>query len=155
MAVDWTKPIEAVEKETGRVVSMTFKEFDTDSQPLTEDDPRFMNGIRHGCWRMDGSDWFGGDIWSVRNVKPQGRTFSQDWRESNPELHQLYVNTALDILETVGDALVRLDDFSNWNASQFATELRKTRAKLVKEDAAFFEAAALSYAGKDWVDAVE
>jgi len=151
MAVDWTKPIEAVNRETDEVIPMEFARFDTsDKQPMTVLD---VDGTEDGCWKMNGAAYFDYQSdWSIRNVAAQGRTFAIDHRD-NTELHKLYVERALDILETVSDSIARLDDYSNWNASQFATELRKTRAKLVKEDAAFFEAAAISYAGRDWLDA--
>jgi len=162
MTVDWTKPIEAVEKATGRVVPMTFYKTRKagsigGNYPLNDDyytTEAPCNATSNSGWNADGSDHCGCNAWFIRNVEPQSRTFANDHRD-NPELHKLYVGWALDILETVSDSIARLDDFSNWNASQFAAELRKTRAKLVKEDAAFFEAAAISYAGRDWLDAVE
>ena len=154
MAVDWTKPIEAYNTKTEQVIPLTFDRFDeSDGQPIATPNPGSPDEDDTFCLFMDGTDWFGGP-WIARNVAAQGRTFAIDHRD-NTELHKLYVGWAIDILETVSDTIARLDDFSNWNASQFATELRKTRAKLVKEDAAFFEAAAISYAGRAWLDAVE
>lgn len=68
--VDWMKPIEAVEKATGRVVPMEFLETDAEhfDPPLylTTESPAHNSNI---YWRKDGRDNCSIDAWFIRNVE--------------------------------------------------------------------------------------
>ena len=67
--VDWAKPIEAVEKATGRVVPMVFMEKnDTYFDPplyLTTTSPGGNSNI---YWMVDGRDNCSNDAWFIRNT---------------------------------------------------------------------------------------
>lgn len=68
MAVDWTKPIEAVHRETGRVVPMELYRIVGESYTYAETyaapDPDTSN-----CkWNKDGSDCCSYQQWYIRNV---------------------------------------------------------------------------------------
>jgi hypothetical protein len=69
MSVDWTKPIEAVEKATGRVVPMEFwQKDDANFDPplyLTKDSPAGSSNI---YWKVDGRDNCSREEWFIRNT---------------------------------------------------------------------------------------
>lgn len=65
--------------------------------------------------------------------------------EENPELHLLYVRWAMHHLTVVDNAVKELYDFSNINTSFLANTLLEAMQKLVKEDAAYRDAAALLF----------
>ena len=64
MTVDWSKPIEAVEKATGRVVPVTFLEQVGNTWHTHEcPDPNTTNRY----WKFDGADQCANKAWFVRN----------------------------------------------------------------------------------------
>jgi len=67
--VDWAKPIEAVEKATGRVVPMKFSETvdmgRTGTMHTTSESPA---GNSNNNWYPDGRDWCSNDAWFIRNT---------------------------------------------------------------------------------------
>lgn len=70
--IDWTKPIEAVEKATGRVVPMTFRNKRDDRTYNTTDAPDGYTS--NAQWYPDGRNWCSRNAWFVRNVEtPQSR----------------------------------------------------------------------------------
>jgi hypothetical protein len=77
--------------------------------------------------------------------------FQRDWRTSNPKLHALYLGNALETLGIIQTAIEGLDELSTIHGSEAAASLRQVRAGWVKEDAAYFEAAAILYVGADWL----
>lgn len=68
--VDWGKPIEAVEKITGRVVPMEYLETDAEhfDPPLhlTTESPASNSNM---YWKDDGKDNCRTDAWYIRNVE--------------------------------------------------------------------------------------
>lgn len=75
--------------------------------------------------------------------------FTSDYRVSNPGLHALYVKRAVQTLEDVREALENLDARSQWTSARLANALRVEMQDLIKEDAAFFDAAAILFSGVD------
>lgn len=69
--VDWGKPIEAVEKITGRVVPMKYAatshlSADDEAMVMTKETPAPNS---NNNWYMDGRDWCTNDAWFIRNVE--------------------------------------------------------------------------------------
>lgn len=73
--------------------------------------------------------------------------FKQDFRQSNPKLHKLYVRWAYETLSVANDAAQQLFDMNKVDASIIAGDINKHIRNLVKENAAYAEAAAMLYAG--------
>lgn len=75
--------------------------------------------------------------------------FTSDHRVSNPGLHDLYVKWAVQTLEDVTEALEKLEARSQWTSARLANALRVEMQDLIREDAAFFDAAAILFSGVD------
>lgn len=69
--------------------------------------------------------------------------FTSDFRKSNPGLHRLYVEYAVDDLATINKALKMLDARGHTCLSGPMCALFAERDKLIAEDAAFAEASKL------------
>jgi len=76
----------------------------------------------------------------------QVRTFKCDER-NNPELHNLHVCGAYGDLKIVQQALRELEERGRVPASVMAGALHAAMVKEIENDAAYFEAAALLFAG--------
>ncbi len=74
------------------------------------------------------------------------RTFESDHRD-NPNLHNMFVREAYEDLRIVREVLDRLADRSRVSASLMAGTLYKAMQEEIEQDAAFFEAAGLLFAG--------
>jgi hypothetical protein len=74
------------------------------------------------------------------------RTFHCDQR-NNPSAHNFAVCGAYEDLKIVREALTALEDRSRIPASIMASALHEAMQKEIEEDAAYFEAAALLFAG--------
>lgn len=74
------------------------------------------------------------------------RKFDRDNRD-NAGLHNLYVRGAYEDLQIVRECLDRLNERSRVPASIMAAALHTAMQKEINEDAAFFEAAGLLFAG--------
>jgi hypothetical protein len=66
--------------------------------------------------------------------------FKRDERKTNPSLHLLYVEWALQHLTMIERCLDDLNSFSNLNMMDVAFALVKARDKLIKENAAYADA---------------
>ena len=151
--IDTSKPMEAVRKSDGKTVPVTLDRMG--GYHGDEDDGRFLTkecpdgSETNELWNADGSDFCYYDKWFVRNVASTGRTFMIDHRD-NAKLHELYLGYATETLEVLDNAIREFDEHSRVNSGMIAGTLRKERARLVFEDAAYFEAAAISHVGADW-----
>lgn len=76
-------------------------------------------------------------------------TFKKDHRQSNPQLHELYVGWAMKFLREAQDFCDSMFSHSNSNASELATPVKEKIAELISEDAAFHDAAARLFAGQE------
>lgn len=76
---------------------------------------------------------------------PAVRTFKNDHRHK-PGLHKLYVDWALEDLRICRDAMLELMGQSRWPANDIATAMWDRVRQTIREDAAWFEAAALLFA---------
>lgn len=81
--------------------------------------------------------------------KPQRplRAFLSDFRQSNPNLHHLYVRWAYENLSLARRAAEELEARSQWPPSLWANNLRDSMREQIESDAAYFEAAAMLFAG--------
>jgi hypothetical protein len=79
------------------------------------------------------------------------KTFKEDHRTENPALHLLYVKTGVKHLRAIDECMKKFQEFSNLNLYGAMDALRKERAKLVTENAAYADAdeILLSLAGKE------
>lgn len=68
------------------------------------------------------------------------KIFSSDHRRDNPNLHMLYVKTAVRHLTMVDRMVKELYEESNWNATLFAEALSEKRDHMVESDAAYADA---------------
>jgi hypothetical protein len=66
--------------------------------------------------------------------------FKDDQRKKNPGLHLLYVEWAIAHLKALDDCISKLEAFSNLNMLDSIVALGKERAKLVRDNAAYFDA---------------
>lgn len=80
------------------------------------------------------------------------RVYTSDFSQSNPALHELYVNTAMVHLKQVNEFLDTMWEHSNTNASDFATVVYQVRQSKIDNDAAYRDAAARLMAGHEPVD---
>lgn len=77
------------------------------------------------------------------------RTFRNDFRVSNPKLHNFYVRGAYQDLKIATDAAHALEGRSRTSCLAMAGALCQAMREEIESDAAFFEAAALLFAGLD------
>ena len=75
-----------------------------------------------------------------------------DFSQSNPRLHALYVNWAMQHLLVINEFIDQLDDFSNLYMLDTAVAVRAERAKLIDNNAAYRDAAARLMAGHEPVN---
>lgn len=75
------------------------------------------------------------------------RAFDCDHRADNPALHNLYVEGAYEDLAIVREALDRMNERSRVPMTLMAGALHEAMQREVARDAAYFEAAALLFAG--------
>jgi hypothetical protein len=75
------------------------------------------------------------------------RGFASDFRTTNPALHNLYVRGAYEDLHLAKEAIAALEARLRVPASIMAAALRQAMVEEIESDAAFFEAAALLFAG--------
>ncbi len=71
----------------------------------------------------------------------------RDLSTTNPGLHNLYVGWAMMHLDTINDTIEELDNYSNTSLFGVTNAMRAERAKLIKGDAAYRDAAARLMAG--------
>ncbi len=69
--------------------------------------------------------------------KPQ---FTEDWRETKPGLHMLYVKWGVTHLQAIDKCVKKLSAFSNGNLNDAICALAKERHKLVTTNAAYADA---------------
>jgi len=80
--------------------------------------------------------------------KPEAvRAFREDHRTTNPGLHNLYVRGAYEDLRLAKAAIEAFHDRSRLPAFAMAAALHKAMVEEIEHSAAFFEAAALLFAG--------
>jgi len=65
----------------------------------------------------------------------------------NPQLHALYVRWAMHHLTTINEFLEEIDEYANSNLGELYQSVHALRAKLIKEDPAYRDAAANLMAG--------
>src|SRR5512143_3841206 len=75
------------------------------------------------------------------------REFDDDFRAINPRLHNHYVREAYEDLRLAKEAINALYKRSRVPASAMAEALHHAMVEEIERDAAFFEAAALLFAG--------
>lgn len=75
------------------------------------------------------------------------RTFVNDWRVKNPALHNYHVRGAYEDLKIIEEAARTLEARARVPCSAVAAALRQAMREEIEQDAAFFEAAALLFAG--------
>lgn len=75
------------------------------------------------------------------------RTFHTDHRATNPKLHNYYVREAYLDLKLARDAAGTLEDRARVSCTAMAGALRQAMREEIEDNAAFFEAAALLFAG--------
>lgn len=75
------------------------------------------------------------------------RAFTNDFRQSNPKLHNFYVRGAYEDLRLAREVIEALNSRSRVPAGAMAAALRQAMVAEIEQDAAFFEAAALLFAG--------
>jgi hypothetical protein len=84
---------------------------------------------------------------------PSIRTFAEDWRaQPSPSLHNHRVRSAYEDLKIAQKAITQLEDCGHFSASLVATKavveaIRTAMQHEIERSAAFFEAAALLFAG--------
>ncbi len=66
--------------------------------------------------------------------------FKEDLRKQNPALHLLYVKWAVKHLVLLEECTEKLFGVSNLNMLRPAVALQRERAKLIRENAAYFDA---------------
>lgn len=66
----------------------------------------------------------------------------EDFSVSNPKLHRLYVQYAIETLTVMNAAIEELNSHSRIQSSEAAGALMDKRSAFIKEDAAYREAAA-------------
>lgn len=77
----------------------------------------------------------------------QIRTFHTDHRATNPKLHNHYVRSAYEDLKIAEEAARTLEARSRVPCAAMAGALRQAMREEIEDNAAFFEAAALLFAG--------
>lgn len=77
----------------------------------------------------------------------QIRTFADDWRVKNPKLHNFYVRGAYEDLKIAEEAARTLEARARVPCAIMAGALRQAMREEIERSAAFFEAAALLFAG--------
>jgi hypothetical protein len=75
-----------------------------------------------------------------KESKQKTPKFKQDWRKTNSALHLLYTKWAVGNLVVIDRALKKLVDTHNISMFGAIFALKKERAKLVAEDAAYADA---------------
>ena len=75
--------------------------------------------------------------------------FTQDYRTTNPGLHNLYVGYALETLEVCERFLEELNGHSRISSGVIAGDIYRHIRKNCETEAAWFEAAAIRYARID------
>jgi hypothetical protein len=75
-----------------------------------------------------------------KESKQKTPKFKQDWRKAKPALHLLYTKWAVGNLVAIDRALKKLADTHNISMFGAIFALKKERAKLVAEDAAYADA---------------
>lgn len=67
-------------------------------------------------------------------------TFKEDFRNSNPGLHHLYVTWFIKHLHVLDKAIKEIDNLSSTSMVSVQLALYNERKKLVEENAAYYEA---------------
>jgi hypothetical protein len=80
---------------------------------------------------------------------PEDELPRRDFSQSNPRLHRLYVTYAQEDLRDFAEFIERLGDRSRVNCSIMAGLIHEERAKLIRSDAAYQEAAWRLLAGAE------
>lgn len=71
----------------------------------------------------------------------------QDFSVEKPKLHKLYVGYAYEVLQIAQEACRQLESLSQVHASVMAGALREKITEFCTEDRAYFDAAAMLFAG--------
>lgn len=67
-------------------------------------------------------------------------TYKEDYRQSNPSLHLLYVKQAVIHLTTINECIIKLDNLSNLNMTDILQAMWSERNKLISSNAAYADA---------------
>lgn len=80
-------------------------------------------------------------VYALKTWKDEPKAFKSDYRTENPTLHILYVKMALKNLAIIDRQIQELLNLSNGSVMEMIYAMQNQREKLVKENAAYFDAA--------------
>jgi hypothetical protein len=130
-------PTKVIKTPSGFHVYFEDKKFDLkEQQRLAKHyggDPTARRIYKEGSTREINGD----DFTYEEYQKPE---FEDDHRKSNPKLHMLYVKWACKHLTIIDGCIKKMNRESNCNMHDPIEALRNARAKLIKENAAYFDA---------------